>query len=215
MGEVNAATTEASRPQLIRLRTGHLVQLRPVRPSDAPAVARAYRDLGEQSRYRRFFTLMPELSESTLRAATEVDHTDHEALVASPPLSADIVGEARFVRSAEHPDTADVAVTVVDGWQGRGVGSALLRRLSQRAVEVGVHHFTAEILAENRTMLAMLPNLGRVETRADGSVVSARIEIAQPPQPTRHGLLDLLRAAARGEIVCVPTALRRMLRPRS
>ena len=116
------------------------------------------------SRYRRFFTVMPELPEATLTTAVEVDHTDHEALVAVPLLSAEIVGECRFIRRAGQPDTADAGVTVIDQWQGRGLGSALLTRLSERALEVGVDYFAAEILAENRTMLALLPSLGRVET---------------------------------------------------
>ncbi len=93
--------TAASRPQAVRLRSGDVVRLRQVRPGDAPALAQAYANLGEQSRYQRFFTVMPELSEITLRAATEVDHEDHEALVALPVLSAEIVGECRFVRLAD------------------------------------------------------------------------------------------------------------------
>src|SRR5260370_27481037 len=114
--------TAASRAQTVTLRSGDVVWFRQVRPGDAPALARAYVNLGEQSRYRRFFTIMPELSETLLRAATEVDHTDHEALVASPLLSHEIVGECRFIRLPDRPDTADVAVTVVDAWQGRGLG---------------------------------------------------------------------------------------------
>ena len=204
--------TTASRPQVFRLRSGDVVRLRQVRPGDAPALARAYANLGEQSRYRRFFTIMPELPETTLKAATEVDHEDHEALVALPLLSPEIVGECRFIRLADRPDTADLAVTVVDAWQGRGLGSALLGRLSERALEVGIEYFTAEVLAENRTMLAILPSLGRVETESSGPVVTARIEIAEPPQQAQQELLDMLIAAARGEIVTIPAPLRRLIR---
>ena len=66
---------EASRPQVVKLRSGDVVRVRQVQPGDAPALARAYANLGEQSRYRRFFTVMPELPEATLKAAVEVDHT--------------------------------------------------------------------------------------------------------------------------------------------
>ena len=62
---------------------------------------------------------MPELPEATLKAAAEVDHTDHEALVAVPLPSAEIVGECRFVRLADQPDTAELGLTVVDAWPGR------------------------------------------------------------------------------------------------
>jgi RimJ/RimL family protein N-acetyltransferase len=130
--------TEASGPQVVTLRCGDVVQVRPVQPGDAPALLRAYANLGEQSRYRRFFTVMPELPEATLKAAVEVDHTNHEALVAVPLQSDEIVGECRFVRLEDQPDTADLGVTVVDAWQGRGLGSALLARLSECALDAGI-----------------------------------------------------------------------------
>jgi RimJ/RimL family protein N-acetyltransferase len=204
--------TAASRPQAVRLRSGDAVLLRQIEPGDAPALAPAYANLSEQSRYRRFFTAMPELPETILTAATEVDHKDHEALVAFPLRSPEIVGVCRFVRLADRPDTADLAVTVVDSWQGRGLGPALLGRLSERALEVGVQYFTAEVLAENRAVLAMLPRLGMVETESRGPVVNARIEIAEPSQQTDQEILGLLTAAARGEIVIIPALLRRLIR---
>ena len=204
--------TAASRPQLVTLRSGDVVRIRPVRPDDAQALVRAYANLGEQSRYRRFFTVMPQLPESTLKAAVEVDHTDHEALVAVPLLSAEIVGECRFIRLADQPDTAEVGVTVVDAWQGRGLGSARLARLSERAAEAGIEYFTAEVLAENRTMLRLLPGLGQVETDSHGPVVTARVELAEPARPAHPDLLDLLTAAARGDIVSLPILLRQLVR---
>jgi GNAT superfamily N-acetyltransferase len=155
---------------------------------------------------------MPELPEGTLKGATEVDHENHEALVAVPLLSTDIVGECRFIRRADQPDTADAGVTVVDAWQGRGLGTSLLALLSERALDVGIEYFTAEILAENRAMLALLPALGRVEADSLGPVVAARVEIAEPPQQAGQDLLGLLTAAARGDIVSLPVLLRRLIR---
>jgi RimJ/RimL family protein N-acetyltransferase len=204
--------TAASRPQLVTLRSGDVVRIRQVHADDAEALVRAYANLGEQSRYRRFFTAMPELPEATLKAAVEVDHTDHEALVAVPPLSTEIIGECRFIRLPDQPETAEVGVTVVDAWQGRGLGSALLARLSERAVEAGIEYFTAEFLAENRTVLALLPGLGQVETESSGPVVTARVELAEPSRQPGPDLLDLLTAAARGDIVSLPVLLRRLIR---
>ena len=204
--------TAARQPQLVALRSGDVVRIRQVRPGDAPALARAYANLGGQSRYRRFFTVMPELPEATLKAAVEVDHVDHEALVAVPLLSTEIVGECRFIRLPDQPGTAEVGVTVVDAWQGRGLGSALLARLSERAVEAGIEYFTAEFLAENRTVLALLPGLGQVETESRGPVVAASVELAEPSRPSHLDLLDLLTAAARGDIVSVPVLFRRLIR---
>ena len=101
---------------------------------------------------------------------------------------------------------------MVDAWQGRGLGSALLTRLSERALEVGIDYFAAEILAENRTMLALLPSLGRVETESSGPVVTARVEIPDSPRQTGQSFLDLLAAAARGDIVGIPVLVRRLVR---
>ena len=202
--------TAVSRPQAVRLRSGDVVWVRQVRPGDVQALARAYAKLSDESRYKRFFTAMPELSETLLHSAAEVDHENHEALVALPLLSREIVAECRFVRLADRPDTADLAVTVADDWQGRGLGFALLARLSALALEAGIVYFTAEILAENRTMLAMLPKLGNVETDASDTVVDALIEIAEPPQESQAELLNLLAAAVRGVIVGIPAPFRRL-----
>jgi RimJ/RimL family protein N-acetyltransferase len=201
-----------SQPQLVTLRSGDVVRIRQVRPDDGPALIRAYANLGEQSRYRRFFTVMPELPEATLKAAVEVDHVNHEALVAVPVLSAEIVAECRFIRLPDQPDTAEIGVTVVDAWQGRGLGSALLARLSERAAEAGIDYFTAEVLAENRTMLALLPSLGHVETESFGPVVTNRVELVEPSRQPAPDILELLAAAARGDIVSVPVLLRRLIR---
>jgi len=202
----------ASRPQVVRLRSGDVVRIRQVRPGDVQALARAYARLGEESRYRRFFTARPELSDSFLHAAAEVDHENHEALVALPLLSGEIVGECRFVRLPDRQDTADLAVTVVDAWQGRGLASALLARLSARALEVGIAYFTAEILAENRTVLDMLPRLGNVESEVSGTVVDAHIEIPEPAGEESAELLNLLAAVARGEVIGIPAPFRRLAR---
>jgi RimJ/RimL family protein N-acetyltransferase len=203
--------TAASQPQVVRLRSGDLVRIRQVRPGDVPALTRAYTKLSEESRYLRFFTAMPELSESMLRAAAEVDE-NHEALVALPTMSGEIVGVCRYVRLPDRPDTADLAVTVADAWQGRGLGSAMLARLSALALETGIAYFEVEILAENRAVLAMLPKLGEVEAEESGSVVGARIEIAEPAQEEQAEMRSLLSALARGAIIGIPAPFRQLVR---
>ena len=72
--------------------------VRALRRDDAPGLAEAFEQLSETSRYRRFFTAKPHLSEQTLAFLTDVDHHDHEALVAVAPDSGQLVGVARFIR---------------------------------------------------------------------------------------------------------------------
>ena len=198
-------------PHRISLRSRHRVLLRALRPDDGPGLAEAFEQLSETSRYRRFFTATPYLSERSLAFFTDVDHRDHEALVAAAPGSGQLVGVARFIRNPREPDQAEVAVTVIDSWQRRGLGAALLRELAQRATEEGIRYFTAEILTENRAMLTLAHRLGAAETTSHGSTVSARIDlIAATEQAATFGYdgYDLLRAAARGEFIGLPTVLR-------
>ena len=199
-------------PHRITLRSGHRVLVRALSPEDGPGLAEGFERLSETSRYRRFFTAKPRLSEQTLAFLTDVDHHDHEALVAVAPGSGQLVGVARFIRLPQEPDKAELAVTITDAWQRRGLGTALLRELAQRAAEEGIRYFAAEILADNRTMLSLARRLGDAETTCRGSTVSARIDLtAVTEQPDSSGYVfcyELLRAAARGEFIGLPAVLR-------
>jgi RimJ/RimL family protein N-acetyltransferase len=198
-------------PDRITLQTGKQVLVRALRPDDGPGLAQAFEQLSETSRYRRFFTVKPHLSEQSLAYFTDVDHYNHEALVAVALDSGQLVGVARFIRDPREPDQADVAVTVIDSWQRHGLGTVLLRQLAQRAAEEGLRHFTAEILADNRPMLTLAHRLGYAETTRDGTTVSARIELpaaAQQAAPFSSDSYDLLRAAARWEFIGLPAVLR-------
>ncbi len=184
--------------------------VRALRPEDAPGLAEAFEQLSETSRYRRFFTAKLRLSEQCLAFLTAVDHHDHEALVAVAPCSGQLAGVARFIRSPRAPDFAELAVTVTDSWQRRGLGTALLRELAQRAAEEGIRCFVAEILAENRPMLTLARRLGDTETTCHGSTVSARIDLTAATEQARtsgYDRHDLLRAVARGEFICLPAML--------
>jgi RimJ/RimL family protein N-acetyltransferase len=189
-----------------RLRDGEQILVRPIRPDDREELAAGVRRLSPKSRYRRFFTPTSELSASELSYLTEVDHHDHEALVALEPDSLHGIGVARFVRSREDPELAEVAVAVADSWQNRGVATVLLDRLTQRAREEGVHRFSAEILADNRPMLDLIDELGDVTMR-NLDHGSFEIEVELPPEGIGAGLRESLRAAAR-ELLRVPTLRR-------
>ena len=151
--------------------------IRTLQTDDAPGIAEAFEQLSDTSRYRRFFTATPRLAGPSLAYLTDVDHRDHEALVAEDPGSGRLVGVARFIRSSHRPDHAEVAVTVLDRWQRRGLGTALLRELARRAAEEGIRYFTADILAENRPMLGLVSRLGDTEITAEGTTVSVRIDL--------------------------------------
>ena len=119
------------------LRDGSAVLIRQVNGNDAPLLADGFARLSEQSRWMRFLFTKKRLSAADLRYLTEVDHRDHEALGALARDTDTGVGIARYIRDAKDPRSAEIAVTVTDDWQHRGLGTELLDRLSERAREEG------------------------------------------------------------------------------
>jgi GNAT superfamily N-acetyltransferase len=162
------------------LRGGHLAVLRPLTPSDRKLYLAAFEHLGPESRRMRFLSPKPSLSETEIRYFTEVDHHDHEAITAI--VGDEGVGVARFVRDAREPKVADVAVAVVDEWQRRGVGSALLRRVADRAREEGVDRLRATVASGNGPMLATIRRLGASwrTTSSSRGVMEIEITLGQP-----------------------------------
>lgn len=102
-----------SRRRTITLRDGARVTLRPIAPEDKPLLAASFDRLSEESRYRRFFTTKPALSAAELDYLVDVDHQDHEAIVAIDRSSGEGLGVARYIRSTDDVEVAEVAV--VDG----------------------------------------------------------------------------------------------------
>ena len=109
------------------------LEIRPIEPGDKAALAAAVDQSSDEAVYRRFLNPHGRLTASELRYLTEVDHRDHEALMAAHPRSSKSVGVARYVRDPERRDSAEIAVAVLEQWQGQGVGKALVRRLAERA----------------------------------------------------------------------------------
>jgi RimJ/RimL family protein N-acetyltransferase len=142
------------------LRDGSAVLIRQVRGTDAPLLADGFARLSPQSRRLRFLGPKTALSAAELRYFTEVDHHDHEAIGALSAADGRGVGIARYVRDAEDPRAAEIAVTVVDDWHGRGLATELLRRLSDRARQAGIHRFTALAAAENVAVAGLAQKLG-------------------------------------------------------
>jgi RimJ/RimL family protein N-acetyltransferase len=140
------------------LRDGSRVLIRQVQSADAPLLADGFARLSATSRWMRFLTPKKELSPAELSFLTDLDHHDHEALGALDHRDGRGVGVARYVRQADDPWSADVAVTIVDEWQGRGLGTELLTRLSDRAREENIRRFTALVATENVAVAGLLRN---------------------------------------------------------
>jgi ribosomal protein S18 acetylase RimI-like enzyme len=164
-------------------RDGVALEVRPIRVADGPALASGFVQLSEATRHARFAAAKPRLTTRELEFLVDVDHHHHEALVAVDPSRGGIVAVARYVTAEEDPGSADIALTVSDRWQGRGIGGELTRRLLERAREEGIEQMTATVLADNVRSLRMLRTAGFAVTGRETGIIELGLEV-EAPAPT-------------------------------
>jgi GNAT superfamily N-acetyltransferase len=211
MRQTGSVSLTSQERDAVRLRDGAEVLIAQLMPEDAPLLAEAFAQLSEESRRLRFLGPKPTLSAAELRYLTAVDGHHHVALSAIDPGTGRGVGIARFIRDPDDPQRAEVAVTVADDWQHRGLGKLLLERLTDRARQEGVCRFTALVLVENRNMKTLLDRLDAPAQviRMAGGIAEYEIELA--PRGLGAQLEEALRAAAAGHLQ-VPPRLCQLLR---
>lgn len=195
-------------PHELTLRDGSRLLIRPIAAEDRDELRAGFERLSQRSRYRRFLSPMNELTERQLDYLTEIDHHDHEALVAVDQSSGSgIVGVARFVRS--NGAEAEPAIVVVDDWQRRGVGAALLASLAERSREEGVGRYKALVLAENDEVIRLLGQVGEVRQTRFGSELEVEV-ILDVEDTAASSLITVLRAAAQGALTPGRALLQRL-----
>ena len=199
----------------VRLKDGTKGWVWPLLPTDRNALVQEFEHLSPESRRRRFLGPVVHLSDAMLKhLVDEVDGVDHVALVLMAEVGDDVVptGVARCVRYPHEPEAADIAVTVKDEWQGRGVATALLKVLMKKRPE-GVTHLLTEVAADNPASLAMLRKLGPTRTYDTGMgildvevdlVPTGRSIAAEEPRERLHEVLaDPARERLRArDLVC-------------
>jgi RimJ/RimL family protein N-acetyltransferase len=167
-----------------RLRDGTRALVLPLLPGDREAVREGYETLSPEARRHRFLTGVPHLTEGMLdHLVGEVDGVDHVALVLVVLDEDDEgtpAGVARAIRYPEQRTDADVAVTVLDAWQGRGVATALLEEL-MRVRPAGVDRIVTTVAADNDASLAMLRRLGPTTvTPAGTNRLDVVVDLSRP-----------------------------------
>ena len=166
--------------EVISLRSGRQVAIRPIRANDGQRLSAAYDRLSPESKYRRFLAPKPHLTSSDTQYLVHVDGRDHVALIAisveQPEL---ILGVARFVRSPEDPTLAELAVVVGDDFQQQGLATALLTRLARAASERGVKRWRATMLTSNEPARRLVQGAAGRPVRAvhDGPVDELEFEL--------------------------------------
>lgn len=167
------------------------IRIRHVRPGDKALLREGLAHFSRQSTYQRFFTPVVTFSEEQLEYLTDVDGADHVALGALDVTDGTErgVGIARYIRLPETPGVAEAAVSVVDAYQGRGIGSVLLAALSQFAAAHAIHTFRAYVLVENRRFLRYLIALGAICQSNESGIIQVDLPVRAerseiPDQPT-------------------------------
>lgn len=166
-----------------------------------------YHELSELSRQRRFLAPTEDLSDEDLGYLTDIDHVRHEALIALDPERERAVGIARYVRVPRDREAGELAVEVVDDWHRRGLGTALLAQLSERARQNGLTRYTAVVSPDNDVVLGALERAGAKRT---GTTTEGEVELAVevPVEGVGDRLHSALRAAGSAQIPFLEQALR-------
>lgn len=138
----------------IRIRGGERITVRPMRSADAGAVLAGFDHLSPTSLRHRFFSPVVRLTPAVATDLTAVDD-DHLVLLAFD-AGGRLVGGARATRRRDDPSTAEIAVTVGDDHQRRGLGTKLLRLLRADAKAAGIERLAGHVLLDNAAGQALL-----------------------------------------------------------
>ena len=161
-------------PIPIRVRDGTDLLLRPVLPGDRERTVHGHVYFSSETLYRRFMTARAP-TPALMHYLAEVDYVDHFVWVMTD--GSDPVADARFVRDQTDPTVAEIAFTVADAYQGRGIGSFLIGALSIAAKVDGVERFSARMLSENVPMRAIMDRYGAQWQREDIGVITTVIDV--------------------------------------
>jgi acyl-CoA hydrolase/GNAT superfamily N-acetyltransferase len=152
-----------------RTLSGAELLIRPARITDERALQDLMYSLSDESCYRRFMTHKKTHPHEEMQELVDLDYEQNMALVACVPGEEEIIGVVRY-DVAPATRLADVAFVVRDDWQGKGVGTLLMRRIREAAVARGIPGFQADVLATNKPMLDVFHESGLgVSATLDGS----------------------------------------------
>jgi RimJ/RimL family protein N-acetyltransferase len=157
------------------LRNGVNVKIRAIRPADKAGVVEAFGKLDPESIYTRLFQAKGSLSEQELKAVTEVDFENVVALVVTIESGGQetIIGGGRYMAfELSGTRSAEVAFLVEEDYHGLGIAGRILKHLARIAREKGVSQFEAEVLPQNKAMLAVFSRsrLPMKQSQAEGVV---------------------------------------------
>jgi CRP-like cAMP-binding protein len=187
-------------PIPVRVRDGTELLLRPVLPGDSERTMQGHVWFSRETLYRRFMSARVP-SPALMDYLAEVDYVDHFVWVMTDQDGYP-VADARFVRDDHDHTTAEIAFTVADAYQGRGIGSFLIAALSIAAQVDGIEKFTGRMLADNVGMRTIMDHYGAFWERDDVGVVTTVIDVPREV-PLSRDMADRIKHAARQVIRAV------------
>jgi GNAT superfamily N-acetyltransferase len=159
-------------------RNGQPVEIRALKPSDRPELLHAVGRTTAKSLYRRFFGTKRTFSEREIQYFVNIDYVNHVALVAVAKQDGQdiIIGGGRYV--VVRPGAAELAFTVVDEYQGQGIGAALMHHLVKLARNAGIKQLVADVLPDNTSMLKVFEKSGLgIKTEREADAIHVTLEI--------------------------------------
>ena len=197
------STSYSPRDIDVVLRDGSSVRIRAAKPTDEAAILAFVRGLSDESRWLRFRSKTSDL-EATARRWAGVEGCEDCCVLGVH--GQEIVAQASYDRTAD--DRADVGFTVADSYQGRGLGTLLLKRLAEAANQDGVAVFEADVMAENNKMLDVFRESGfGITMKSEPGKIRIQFPTSMTPEAQA-------RFEARDQIASM-NAVRGMLAPRS
>lgn len=174
-----SAASNAARYSIVEtLRNGRQIEIRALRPEDRHDFVAAVSRVGTESLYRRFFAVRRHFTEDETSFYLNVDFRNHVALVAIAEENgrSTIVGGGRYV--VVQPGQAEVAFTVLDQYQGQGIGAVLLHHLVAIAKDGGLETLIADVLPENGAMLKVFRRSGLVcSEKREANSINVKLEL--------------------------------------
>lgn len=143
--------------------TNDYFEIRPILPSDKIPLQVGLQMLSPESIRQRFFGNKKEFTEKELSFLTEVDQINHLAFVAVYHQGEKLLpaGVIRAIKNKDHPNMAEIGITIVDCYQGKGLGTKLLEKLALRAKEVNITHFYGDFHTSNIKMSKLLEKFSK------------------------------------------------------
>jgi RimJ/RimL family protein N-acetyltransferase len=157
---------------------GTQINIRPMHPTDEKRVRGLFQSLSEHTKYYRFMSHITKVPQKQIQNFVYIDYRSEMALVGTVPEAhgEDIIAIGRYY-IVPQTNRAEVAFVVRDDWQNRGIGTSLFKLLVMIAKQNGIEGFDAEVLIENKPMLAVLnKGEGKLSSRTEGRVSSINLD---------------------------------------